>query len=457
MTPRKERYEHGRELRRDCPRSSHAEWSPRESGDEALALIEQSNIGRIAGLIPVRYARMAESPFAFFRGSAVVQAHDLLSTPASGPIVQLCGDCHLMNFGGFASPERNLIFDINDFDETFPGPWEWDVKRLAVSFVLAARDRRFGDDLASAAARVVAGAYRTKLAEYARMAPLDVWYARIDFSDLALFFRRNANVLGRLRRAERYARRRTSETVFPKLATMHDGRAHIADDPPLVYHFHQHFEEWERTLHSFFEHYRHSLSEDRRTLFDRYRFEDIAVKVVGVGSVGTRCTVALFMADETDPLFLQAKEARRSVLEPQTPTSRFKHQGERIVLGQRSMQAASDIFLGWAEIAGADDYYVRQLRDMKVSVDLDSFRPRTLVDYAAVCGWTLARAHAKAGDAATIAGYLGSGDVFDRALARYASAYADQVEHDYEAFREAIRSGRFSVATNDTAEPEFLP
>ncbi|HXO17090.1 MAG TPA: DUF2252 domain-containing protein [Candidatus Dormibacteraeota bacterium] len=421
-------------------------------------MIEESNVGRIPGLVPLRYGRMSGSPFAFFRGSAILQARDLLDTPASGMSVQLCGDCHIMNFGGFATPERNLIFDINDFDETFPGPWEWDLKRLAVSIVLAARERNFAEDVAEGAVRGAVASYRTRIDEYARLSPVDVWYARIGFDDLAGFFRRNAGVLGGLEDAERFARGRTSESAFPKLTTAQGGRPTIVDNPPLVYHFHQYVHEWDAMIHAFFEAYRRSLPADRRQLFDRYTFEDVAIKVVGVGSVGTRCTVALFLADEADPLLLQAKEARRSVLESAaTKTSRFEHQGERVVSGQRLMQAASDIFLGWAEVPQSHDYYVRQLRDMKVSVDLDVFRQRTLIDYGAVCGWALARAHAKAGDAATIAGYLGVGGRFDRAIATYAVAYAGQVERDFAAFEAAIRSGRFSIETGDFHEVEFLP
>jgi uncharacterized protein (DUF2252 family) len=455
---RAQRYERGRALRGACPRSDHATWNPRDGSTDVLALIEESNVGRIAGLIPVRYGRMAQSPFAFFRGSAIVQARDLAGSPVSGVSVQLCGDCHVMNFGGFATPERNLIFDINDFDETFPGPWEWDVKRLAASIVLAARSRDFSEGVARDAVAEAVASYRTRMSEYARLSPLDIWYTQIGFADLSTFFQRNADVLGDLQDAERFARGRTSESIFPKLTAVEDGRARIVDNPPLVYHFHEYEEQWEAMIHAFFERYRASLAADRRQLFDRYLFEDIAIKVVGVGSVGTRCTVALFLADDTDPLFLQAKEARRSVLES-APASKtgFAHQGERVVVGQRLMQAASDIFLGWAEVPGSDDYYVRQLRDMKVSVDIATFRRRTLIDYGVTCGWALARAHAKAGDAATIAGYLGTSDRFDRAITRYASAYGDQVEQDFATFSSAIRSGRISIETGDFGAVEFLP
>jgi uncharacterized protein (DUF2252 family) len=425
---------------------------------DPVALIEESNVGRVLGLVPVRYTRMAPSPFTFFRGSAMVQAYDLRATPTSGVIVQLCGDCHIMNFGGFGTPERNLIFDINDFDETFPGPWEWDVKRLAVSLVLAARDRGFSKSVARDAVRATVASYRERLAEYAGFTPLDVWYTQLEFAALSAFFQRNADIFGGLQEAEQFARGRTSETAFPKLATVQNGRATIVDRPPLVYHFHEHVADWDANIRSFFEEYRKSLSADRRLLFDRYRFEDLAVKVVGIGSVGTRCTMALFIADETDALFLQAKEARRSVLEAPGTKSPFADEGERVVYGQRLMQAASDIFLGWAAFPDSQhDYYVRQLRDMKVSVDIEKFRPGTLVDYGAICGWVLARAHAKGGDGVAIAGYLGKGDRFDRAIARYAAAYADQVERDYEAFRAAIRSGRLQTETDAFTEADFLP
>ncbi|HEY1654158.1 MAG TPA: DUF2252 domain-containing protein [Candidatus Tumulicola sp.] len=456
-TSRAQRYERGKALRAACPRSSHAAWRPRDASDDPVALLEESNAGRIPGLIPVRYGRMAASAFAFFRGSAILQARDLLATPIGGPLVQLCGDCHLMNFGGFATPERNLIFDINDFDETFPGPWEWDVKRLAVSIVLAARHQGFGEEAARAAASTAIASYRLKTAVYAQLPPLDVWYAQIGFDELKTFFRRNSDVLGRLRDAERYARARTSETIFPKLATVTEGRIAIADDPPLIYHFHQYVDRWDELIRAFFKRYRRSLPPERQRLFDRYRFEDIAIKMVGVGSVGTRCTIALFLADGIDPLFLQMKEARRSVLEPPGSPSRYAHQGERVVTGQRSMQAASDIFLGWTKVPQSQDYYVRQLRDMKVSVDLDAFTRRTLSDYGAICGWALARAHAKAGDPAVVCGYLGASDRFDRAVTRYATAYADQVEHDFAAFTAAIHSGRISVETGDFGGLEFLP
>lgn len=461
MSTRDARRRRGRELRSACPRSSQGVWNKRDATVDPVALIEESSADRIAGLLPLRYQRMAQSPFGFFRGAALIQARDLCNTPSTGITVQLCGDCHLANFGGFATAERNLVFDINDFDETYPGPWEWDVKRLVTSFVLASRHRNFSESAARNAVLECVASYRSRMAEYAKMSPLDVWYTQIGLAQLRDFVRRNAQLTDELSDAETQARRRTSETLFPKAATIEAGRPRIVDDPPLVYHFGRYEDAWLAALHAFLARYRKSMPEDRGRLFDRYELVDIAVKVVGVGSVGTRCVVALFMADEVDPLFLQAKEARRSVLESPDGKSRYAHQGERVVFGQRFMQAASDIFLGWAEVPEADsagrDYYLRQLRDMKVSIDIQSLRPTMLTAYAGVCGWALARGHAKAGDAATIAGYLGDGDRFDRAMYAYALAYADQVESDYGAFMTAIKSGRISISTEGFTPPDYEP
>jgi uncharacterized protein (DUF2252 family) len=400
---------------------------------------------------------MAASPFAFFRGSAIVQARDLADSPTIGLTVQLCGDCHLSNFGGFATPERNLVFDINDFDETFPGPWEWDVKRFVVSIILAARNRKFSQRVAEDAVRAGVFSYRERMAEYAEQSALDVWYTQIDFEELLIFFRRYSSTERSLSDEEKRALHSTSESLYPKLTAIQNGHATIIDDPPLIYHSHQYSDQWEVATRTFFDRYRHSISDDRRHLFDRYAFEDAAIKVVGVGSVGTRCAIGLFLADETDPLFLQMKEARRSVLEPPSGENMFSHHGERVVVGQRLMQSASDIFLGWAQTSETHDYYVRQLRDMKVSANIATFAPRDLGPYATMCGWALARGHAKAGDAATIAGYLGAGDRFDEALVEYAGAYADQVERDYAAFMDAIASGRFRTSADDTGVVEFPP
>jgi uncharacterized protein (DUF2252 family) len=398
---------------------------------------------------------MSVSPFTFFRGAAIIQARDLVNAPMSGITVQACGDCHLANFGGFASPERVLVFDINDFDETFPGPWEWDVKRLGASLVLAARDRGFSKSLANEAARAAATSYRERMSEFSEMKVLDAWYAKISADDLKEHFRNDQDMSARLSRKQKQARSQNSEAVLPKLTGAVNGRRMIKDNPPVIYHFQEYAEDVQRGHAKFIEQYIKSLQTDKQQLFERYRLEDSAIKVVGVGSVGTRCFLALLLADEDDPLFLQVKEGRRSVLESPRGKSRYAHQGLRVVEGQRVMQAASDIFLGWASSKN-HDYYLRQFRDMKVSAEIETFRPSTLVAYATICGWVLARAHAKAGDSAMIAGYLGSTDQFNNDLAKYAEAYADQAERDFEAFQKAIRSGRLSTEPERDAGLEFL-
>src|SRR5271156_61318 len=439
-----ERRKQGRALREKCPRTAQAAWKYRSKSQDPIKLLEESDADRIAGLIPVKYQRMAVSPFTFFRGAAILQARDLANAPVSGITVQACGDCHLANFGGFASPERVLIFDINDFDETFPGPWEWDIKRLGASLVLAARDRSFPRGAANDAARAAAASYRERMAEFAEMKVLDTWYAQVSIDTLKEYFRKNPDMSARLAKKQKQARSQNSEAVIPKLTAVVDGHRKIKDNPPVIYHMGEFTRDFEKQRLKFVEEYKKSLQPDRRHLYERYHYQDSAIKVVGVGSVGTRCYLSLLLADEDDPLFLQFKEARRSVLESPRGKSRYAHQGLRVVEGLRVMQAASDIFLGWASTKG-HDYYVRQFRDMKVSAEVETFRPSTLVGYATMCGWALARAHAKSGDAAMIAGYLGSTDQFDNALAKYSEAYADQAEQDFEIFQRAIRSGRLST------------
>jgi uncharacterized protein (DUF2252 family) len=383
---------------------------------------------------------MLQSPFAFYRGTAFVQAHDLAGSPSSGIEVQLCGDAHLMNFGGFATPERNLIFGLNDFDETLPGPWEWDVKRLAASFVVAARYR----GVKRAAARDVVlecmRSYRERLGAFAELRALDLWYSSITAADV-----RKATPARLRKGVDRIVARahaRTHEAVYPKLTTIVDGKVRIKDDPPFIFHVDTQFENFERMVREIYASYRATLPEDRRVILDRFHIVDHAAKVVGVGSVGTRCYVFLLLADDDDPLFLQLKEARPSVLEPYLGKSRHKNDGERVVVGQHLIQAASDMFLGWTRGPAGRDFYFRQLRDMKVSVVIEEMPLARLENYARVCGWALALAHAKSGDAALQAGYLGASTAFDEALARYAEAYADQVERDYEAFVQAVRAGR---------------
>jgi len=450
-----ERRKQGKALREKCPRTSQAEWKSRSKSQDIVKLLEESDEDRIAGLIPVKYQRMGVSPFTFFRGAAILQARDLANAPVSGITVQACGDCHLANFGGFASPERVLVFDINDFDETFPGAWEWDIKRLAVSLVLAARDQGFSKSVDDAAVRAAAASYRARMAEFAEMKTLETWYAQVSFDAIKELFRKDADISTRLTKKQKEALSRTSEAVIPKLTTVVGGLRKIKDNPPVIYHFQEFAQDFEKHHAKFIKEYTNSLQVDRRHLFERYEWQDSAIKVVGVGSVGTRCYLSLFLAEEDDPLFLQIKEARRSVLEKPHGKSRYAHQGFRVVEGLRVMQGASDIFLGWASTK-KHQYYLRQFRDMKISAEVETFKPGTLVGYSKLCGWTLARAHAKAGDAAMIAGYLGSSEQFDDALAKYADAYADQAERDYETFQAALRSGRLSTEPAEGVGLEFL-
>ena len=450
-----ERLKQGKALREKCPRTLQAEWKARSKSQDIVRLLEESDADRIAGLIPVKYQRMSASPFTFFRGTAIIQARDLANARMSGITVQVCGDCHLANFGGFASPERVLVFDINDFDETFPGPWEWDVKRLGASLILAARDRSFSKTAADEAVRAAAASYRERMAEFAEMRVLDTWYAQVTIDAIKEYFRRDPGISARLAKKQKKSLSQTSEAVIPKLTAVVDGFRKIKDNPPVIYHIQEFTRNFKKQHVKFIEHYKNSLHADRRHLYERFHPQDTAIKVVGVGSVGTRCYLSLLLADDDDPLFLQVKEARRSVLESGRGKSRYTHQGRRVVEGQRVMQAASDIFLGWTGTTG-HDYYVRQFRDMKVSAEVETFRPGTLVAYARLCGWALARAHSKAGDAAMIAGYLGSSEQFDDALAKYSETYADQAERDFKTFQAAIRSGRLSTEPAKSAGLEFL-
>ena len=443
-TPGPEFKEHvaaGMALRKGTPRSSHADWAPPRKRRDVIKLLKQSNIGRIPELVPFRFGRMLQSPFYFLRGAPSVMADDLAATPVSKLKVQACGDCHLMNFGEFGTPERNLIFDINDFDETLAGPWEWDIKRLAASVMVAARHRNFPERSCLDAVHASVASYRKKMAEFARMSPLQRWYARINAQDLVKL---GPTQKVRRTRAEEaaHARAQTAQHLMVKTTEIIDGKRHIKDDPPLAFHP-THDPGFDAEIRAFFHHYRHTLPNDRKVLLDQYELVDVAMKVVGVGSVGTRCAIALFMADEHDPLFLQYKEARASVLEPYHGKSPYGNHGQRVVEGQKLMQSASDIFLGWArsEETGID-YYVRQLRDMKSSILIETVSLPELVDYAGFCGWALARAHAKSGDPAAISGYLGRTDVFDLAIGTFAQTYADQTEADYAMLKKAVADGR---------------
>jgi uncharacterized protein (DUF2252 family) len=437
----------GKGLRKDCSRSAHAGEILGQGERDALALIEESDQDRVEQLLPIRFTRMAESPFAYFRGSAIVQAHDLKGTPSAGLTVQCCGDCHLMNFGGFATPERALIFDINDFDETLPGPFEWDVKRLATSFVLAGRWLDFDAADARMSAVSVVAAYRETLARFAEMTVLETWYAKVAMEEVFEEYADDPKALKQLKKSIAQAEENTTEHVFHKITAVENGKPHITEQPPLLYHPDPSELDMGRDVRPFFENYRATLTPDREALFDHYHVVDVAYKVVGVGSVGTRCFIALFCGDQDDHLFLQVKEARPSVLEGLAGPCRFTNNGERVVAGQRLMQSASDIFLGWTRGMHGRDFYIRQLRDMKIAPNLTGYTPRTLAAYGHLCGRALARAHAKSADAATLTGYLGGNGVFDEAIADYALAYADQVEQDYEAFQAATRAGRFPIET----------
>ena len=445
-----ERRSLGRQLREQAPRESHAEWKPAAGRADPVALLEASNAGRITTLVPMRFGRMSTSPFAFYRGAAALMASDLSTTPVSGITVQACGDAHLMNFGGFATPERNVVFDINDLDETLPAPWEWDLKRLAASVVIAAQHIGLADSDAARAARDTARAYRERMADYSSMRTLDVWYDKIDvqrYEDRAANPKLIAKVRKRMARNMREAQRKSvPEHLFPKLVELKGEQHRIKDEPPLIFHADEKVAPGVRdNFASALAAYRESLPEHVRVLYDRYQFCDMAVKVVGVGSVGTMCAVGLFMANEQDPLFLQVKEARASVLEPYAGKSLHANHGQRVVVGQRLMQSASDVFLGWTEGASGKHFYLRQLRDLKMSAMIEDWDARLLRQYGRMCAQALARAHARSGDAAKISGYMGSGRKFDDAIADFAVAYADQNTADYRAFIKAIRKGRIPV------------
>ncbi len=445
---RAERLADGRALRRALARSAHAVLATPDR--DVLHLLEQSNHGRLKNLIPIRYGRMLHSPFAFMRGAAAVMAHDLGYAPHSGIITQLCGDCHLNNFGGYASPERELLFGINDFDETLPGPFEWDLKRLATSFVIAARDQGIPERDCLEAAQAVARSYRLRMLEYAQAGVLELWYAKVDVNTLVQISRSPAT---RRRREKllRDAGRRNSAVALEKLADTSGSEPRFIDQPPLIYHPRGR-EDFHQEIRRFWKHYVGSLPEERRKLLDHFRLADVAVKVVGVGSVGTRCAIALLMADDGHPLVLQFKEARASVYEPFAGASCYHNHGLRVVVGQRLMQSQSDIFLGFSHVDSLKaDFYVRQLRDMKVALDFENMAAEEFVEYAEGCGWVLARAHARSGDPALIAGYLGKSDVFDRAIGAFAHKYADRNEADHAALVAAAKGGRVKAEIEDAA------
>jgi uncharacterized protein (DUF2252 family) len=448
-----ERAAAGKAARTKARRSAHGEWEPAADRADPIAILEGQARSRVQELVPIRYGRMAVSPFTFYRGAAAVMAADLAPTPASGLRVQACGDAHLSNFGVFAAPDRSLVFDLNDFDESLPGPWEWDVKRLAASFEIATRENGFKAKEREAILSTVGREYREAMRGFASLRNLETWYARLDVETImGVLQPEGGKAVKRAEKSVAKARAKDSLRALGRLTREVDGELRFVSEPPLIAPIDELFKggrrsEIEGVLHGILDDYRATLQGDRRRLLDTYRFRDLARKVVGVGSVGTRAWIVLLTGrDDGDPLVLQAKEAEASVLEPFAGRSRYNNHGRRVVEGQRLMQAASDSFLGWCPATGVDgekrDFYVRQLWDGKGSLDVERMVPRGMEIYARMCGWTLARAHARSGDAIAIGAYLGSGDAFERAIVEFSRLYADQNEKDYEALLVAIESGR---------------
>jgi uncharacterized protein (DUF2252 family) len=455
-----ERVARGKSARNEVPRSSHGRWEPAEGRPDPVALLEEQAATRVPELVPIRYGRMLVSPFTFYRGAALIMASDLAPTPRSGLTVQLCGDAHLSNFGVFASPERRLIFDVNDFDETLPGPWEWDVKRLAASFEVAGRDRGFTPEQRRSIVMAGVAEYRQRLQQGAQMRNLDVWYARVDVDRIYEILRQSTSKKIQAKAEKNLAKARTKDSTqaFEKFTAEIDGKRQIIADPPLIVPIEDVMpsdadrELVEEELRTVLRRYRRTLPTDRKHLLEEFNYAHAARKVVGVGSVGTRAWMLLLLGrDDADPLFLQAKEAEASVLERFLGKSQYPNHGQRVVAGQRLMQAASDIFLGWERVTGFDgrdhDYYIRQLRDWKGSADIDTMPANVMTLYSQVCSATLARAHGRSGDRIAIAAYLGKNDSFDQAIADFASAYADQNERDYQAVVDAVASGRLEAQT----------
>jgi uncharacterized protein (DUF2252 family) len=455
-----ERVARGRAARNEVPRAGHASFEPLPTRPDPVELLESQAKTRVPELVPIRYGRMLVSPFAFYRGAAMIMAHDLSATPRSGLRVQCCGDAHLSNFGVFASPERRLVFDINDFDETLSGPWEWDVKRLAVSMLIAARSNGFPVKEQDRIVLDTVSRYRTAMADFAGMTNLAVWYAHLDIESVLQKFgsQFKPKTVKRTERSLAKARTKDSMTAFSKLCHEVDGQSRIIDQSPLIVPIEQLApgegrNELFESLRELVRAYRNTLEFDRRVLLEQFNLTDVARKVVGVGSVGTRAWIALLLGrDGQDPLFLQIKEAEASVLEEFLGRSEFSNHGQRVVVGQRLMQATSDIFLGWLHVdVGIDgqarDYYARQLKDWKGSAEIEQMVPKGMATYGTLCGWTLARAHARSGDRIAIAAYLGNGDRFDRAIVEFSKAYADQNERDYARLTTAAKTGDIKVET----------
>ena len=439
-----ERYAAGKALRETCPRQAHAAWKAPAGRPDAVQLVLEAEKGRYPELLPLRHGRMVRSAFTFYRGSALAMATDLASTPTTGIRVQCCGDAHLCNFGGFATPERRIIFAINDLDETLPAPWEWDVKRLAASFVVACRDKSLSDAVAKGVVKSCVRSYRESVAEFSKMKTLELWYYALSPEEL-LAMTKDPNLRQRIvKRIQKEQAKSTAEEIFPKLAEQRGEMPIIRDQLPTIFHAEGHTPgEIHRVVIEALSGYRDTLRPSMQSLLDRYELRDAAAKVVGVGSVGTYCFVLLFMASESDPLFLQVKEARASVLEPFAGKSVFPNNGHRVVNGYHMMQPSSDMFLGWTQggLKGRQ-FFVRQLRDIKISVRVETFGAPELDAYAAWCGRALALAHARSGSSAMLSGYMGKSDAFDKALADFSVLYADQNEKDHAALDRAVRNGK---------------
>jgi len=447
LLPVEDRLAAGKALRDRCPRKSHAPWKAPARRADPIGLLIASNKGRLPKLLPLRHGRMMVSPFTFYRGAASVMAHDLAGTPMTGLKLQACGDCHLLNFGGFATPERKLVFDINDFDETAVSYWEWDVKRLAASFVLAGRSNGFDDDESREMAWWAVRSYRKRMAGFAGMSVLEAWYAAIDLEQLIEegggeefgYFDQD--------KIDQAISKTAHAHELAKLTYISGDEPRISDDPPLIFHD----EDLQKDRHYRAEvmhaigRYIESLLPSRRLLLERYRVVDVAKKVVGVGSVGTECGVILLMSGNGDSLFLQYKQAMASVMEPYAGASLYPNHAQRVVVGQQIMQTASDLFLGWTQGDDGRCFYIRQLRDVKIKPVIEGMQPDNMRNYAKACGWALARAHARSADAVTLSGYLGSGEVFEDALCEFAVRYADQAERDHALLLEAIRAGRIEA------------
>jgi uncharacterized protein (DUF2252 family) len=444
--PRNERYEMGKKMRKNCPRTSHAKWEPSKGRHDPVDLILESDRGRIPKLIPLRHGRMAKTPFTFYRGAALNMAADLANTPNTGMYVQACGDAHLCNFGGFATPERNVIFSINDLDETLPAPWEWDLKRLAASFVVACRNNNLKDEIARESVLECVRSYRENMIAFSGMKMIELWHFSLT-ADMMISKLKDPEMIKRgLKRLAKEKSRSIAEEIFPQILHGAGKTKFIKDELPSIFHWDSHLPgQIDQDLRIAFELYKSSLPPGISSLIDRYEIMDVAIKVVGVGSVGTACWIMLLMTGDGDFLFIQVKEARESVLEAFSGKSIFSNNGQRIVNGYRIMQPFSDAFLGWTVGKEGRHYFIRQLRDIKISLKVETFKKKEMLSYADWCGQALALSHARSGDAAMLSGYMGNSDTFDQAIAKFSIAYADQNEKDHASLMKAIKSGKLKA------------